>query len=39
VTGRYFIERKAVESSAAAHDDAAAKTLWEASEALAGRRE
>jgi NAD(P)-dependent dehydrogenase (short-subunit alcohol dehydrogenase family) len=35
-TGRYFVKRKAVEPSAAARDDAAAKRLWEASEALAG---
>ena len=34
VTGQYFVKRKAVEPSAAARDDAAAKSLWEASEAL-----
>ena len=38
VTGAYFVKRKAVEPSAAARDDAAAKRLWEASEALAGPR-
>jgi retinol dehydrogenase 12 len=36
VTGRYFIQRKAAKPSAAARDDAVAKTLWERSEALAG---
>jgi len=36
VTGKYFAKRKAVEPSSAARDDAAAKKLWEASEALAG---
>lgn len=36
VTGGYFVKRREVEPSAAARDDAAAKTLWEASEALAG---
>ena len=35
VTGKYFAKRKALEPSAAARDDAAAKRLWEASEALA----
>jgi NAD(P)-dependent dehydrogenase (short-subunit alcohol dehydrogenase family) len=35
VTGAYFVKRKAVEPSAAACDDKAAKDLWEASEALA----
>ena len=35
-TGGYFVKRKMTEPSAAAHDDAAAKKLWEASEALAG---
>jgi NAD(P)-dependent dehydrogenase (short-subunit alcohol dehydrogenase family) len=35
-TGQYFTKRKAVEPSAAARDDVAAKKLWEASEALAG---
>jgi len=34
-TGRYFVGRKIAEPSAAARDDAAAKRLWEASEALA----
>ncbi len=34
VTGQYFVKRKAAEPSAAARDDAAAKRLWEASEAL-----
>jgi NAD(P)-dependent dehydrogenase (short-subunit alcohol dehydrogenase family) len=35
MTGQYFIKRKVAEPSAAARDDAAAKRLWEASEALA----
>jgi NAD(P)-dependent dehydrogenase (short-subunit alcohol dehydrogenase family) len=35
-TGGYFVKRKATEPSRAARDDAAAKRLWEASEALAG---
>ncbi len=35
-TGEYFVKRKITEPSAAARDDAAAKRLWEASEALAG---
>ena len=35
VTGAYFVKRKVAEPSAAARDDAAAKKLWEASEALA----
>jgi NAD(P)-dependent dehydrogenase (short-subunit alcohol dehydrogenase family) len=35
-TGEYFVKRKITEPSAAAQDDAAAKKLWEASEALAG---
>jgi NAD(P)-dependent dehydrogenase (short-subunit alcohol dehydrogenase family) len=35
-TGAYFVNRKIAEPSAAARDDAAAKRLWEASEALAG---
>ena len=34
VTGQYFVKRKAAEPSAAARDDAAAKRLWQASEAL-----
>jgi NAD(P)-dependent dehydrogenase (short-subunit alcohol dehydrogenase family) len=34
-TGQYFVKRKAVQPSVAACDDAAAKQLWEASEALA----
>ena len=36
VTGAYFDKRKAVEPSAAARNDAAARKLWQASEALAG---
>ncbi len=36
VTGEYFAKRKVDKPSAAARDDAAAKKLWEASEALAG---
>jgi NAD(P)-dependent dehydrogenase (short-subunit alcohol dehydrogenase family) len=36
-TGEYFVKRKVTAPSAAARDDAAAKRLWEASEALAGR--
>jgi NAD(P)-dependent dehydrogenase (short-subunit alcohol dehydrogenase family) len=35
-TGAYFVNRKIAELSSAARDDAAAKRLWEASEALAG---
>ena len=35
VTGAYFVKRQITEPSAAAQDDAAAKRLWEASEALA----
>jgi len=35
-TGEYFAKRKVAKPSAAAVDDAAAKKLWEASEALAG---
>ena len=35
-TGAYFVKRKITEPSSAAQDDAAAKRLWEASEALAG---
>jgi NAD(P)-dependent dehydrogenase (short-subunit alcohol dehydrogenase family) len=35
VTGAYFVRRKAVQPSAAGRDDAAARGLWEASEALA----
>ncbi len=34
-TGGYFVKRKAVEPSAGGRDDAAAKGLWAASEALA----
>jgi NAD(P)-dependent dehydrogenase (short-subunit alcohol dehydrogenase family) len=34
-SGGYFVKRKITEPSAAAQDDAAAKKLWEASEALA----
>jgi NAD(P)-dependent dehydrogenase (short-subunit alcohol dehydrogenase family) len=36
VTGEYFAKHKVVRPSAAARDDAAAKKLWEASDALAG---
>jgi NAD(P)-dependent dehydrogenase (short-subunit alcohol dehydrogenase family) len=36
-TGEYFAKRKIVEPSTAARDDAAAKRLWEASEALAAK--
>jgi NAD(P)-dependent dehydrogenase (short-subunit alcohol dehydrogenase family) len=36
VTGGYFVKRRAVEPSAAARDDEAARKLWEASEKLAG---
>ena len=36
VTGKYFAKRKVTKPSAAAVDDAAAKKLWDASEALAG---
>jgi NAD(P)-dependent dehydrogenase (short-subunit alcohol dehydrogenase family) len=36
VTGAYFVKRKIAEPSPAARDDAVAKRLWEASEALAG---
>ena len=35
-TGAYFVKRQITEPSSAAQDDAAAKRLWEASEALAG---
>jgi NAD(P)-dependent dehydrogenase (short-subunit alcohol dehydrogenase family) len=35
-TGAYFVKRKSAEPSSAARDDAAARKLWEASEALAG---
>jgi NAD(P)-dependent dehydrogenase (short-subunit alcohol dehydrogenase family) len=35
VTGAYFIKSKIAQPSAAARDDAAAKKLWDASEALA----
>jgi NAD(P)-dependent dehydrogenase (short-subunit alcohol dehydrogenase family) len=34
-TGKYFVKRKITDPTAAAQDDAAAKTLWEASEKLA----
>jgi NAD(P)-dependent dehydrogenase (short-subunit alcohol dehydrogenase family) len=37
-TGEYFVKRKVTAPSAAARDDAAAKRLWEASEALANHR-
>ena len=36
-TGAYFVKRRVVEPSAAARDESAAKTLWQASEALAGQ--
>jgi NAD(P)-dependent dehydrogenase (short-subunit alcohol dehydrogenase family) len=36
VTGQYFANRRVIQPSAAARDDAAARRLWEASEALAG---
>jgi NAD(P)-dependent dehydrogenase (short-subunit alcohol dehydrogenase family) len=36
-TGAYFAKRKIAEPSRAARDDAAAKRLWEASEALAAK--
>ena len=36
-TGEYFVKRKIAEPSAAARDDAAAKRLWEASEAARRR--
>ena len=35
-TGGYFVKRKMTDPSEVAQDDAAAKRLWEASEALAG---
>jgi NAD(P)-dependent dehydrogenase (short-subunit alcohol dehydrogenase family) len=34
VTGQYFVKRKIAQPSAAARDDASAKRLWDASEAL-----
>ena len=37
-TGEYFVKRKITPPSSAARDDAAAKRLWEASEALADAR-
>jgi NAD(P)-dependent dehydrogenase (short-subunit alcohol dehydrogenase family) len=37
-TGEYFVKRKITQPSSAARDDAAAKRLWAASEALAGAR-
>jgi hypothetical protein len=37
-TGEYFVKRKITQPSSAARDHAAAKRLWEASEALAGAR-
>jgi NAD(P)-dependent dehydrogenase (short-subunit alcohol dehydrogenase family) len=37
-TGEYFVRRKITQPSLAARDGAAAKRLWEASEALAGAR-
>jgi NAD(P)-dependent dehydrogenase (short-subunit alcohol dehydrogenase family) len=36
-TGEYFVKRKVASPSAAARDDAAAKRLWAATEALAAR--
>ncbi|MGO4871292.1 MAG: SDR family oxidoreductase [Roseiarcus sp.] len=36
VSGEYFARRKVLKPSAAARDDAAARTLWEKSEAIAG---
>jgi NAD(P)-dependent dehydrogenase (short-subunit alcohol dehydrogenase family) len=39
VSGRYFVKKRAVRSSAASYDQAAAGRLWEASEALVGLRE
>ncbi len=36
VSGEYFAKRKIEQPSAAARDDAAARTLWEKSEAIAG---
>lgn len=36
VTGKYFIDRKAVPSSAASYDQAAARQLWEMSARMAG---
>jgi len=36
VTGRYFVREKEVPSSAASHDEAAAKRLWDVSEQLTG---
>ncbi|MGD0639920.1 MAG: SDR family NAD(P)-dependent oxidoreductase [Roseiarcus sp.] len=36
VSGEYFAKRKILRPSAAARDDAAARTLWEKSEAIAG---
>jgi hypothetical protein len=37
-TGEYFVKRKMTQPSLAARDDATAKRLWGASEALAGAR-
>jgi hypothetical protein len=37
-TREYFVKRKMTQPSSAARDDAAAKRLWEASEALADAR-
>ena len=37
-TGEYFVKRKTTQPSLAARDDAAAKRLWVASEALTGAR-
>jgi retinol dehydrogenase 12 len=38
VSGEYFVKRKIARPSAAARDDAAARTLWEKCEAIAGSR-
>jgi hypothetical protein len=38
MTGEYFVERKVAEPSRAARDDAAAKRLWDMSEALEAAR-
>ena len=37
VSGEYFAKRKVQKPSAAARDDSAARTLWDRSEAIAGR--
>ena len=38
VTGQYFVDQRAVKSSAASYDEAAAKRLWEISDAMTGLR-